>query len=340
MKKALRKLLVSIGCLGIGLFLLGSTNLANGKDVDYPTKPVTCIYPFGAGGLGDVLTRALVDVSKKYLGQDIVYLNKAGGGGSIGTLWVINSKPDGYTIGIGSGSGLFVVPFSEGAPYTDLSGFSFIMNFSDYVNPVIVRSDSPWKTWREFIDWARKNPGAVKVSVVGGKKQTCQGMVLRVIEQKEKVKFTYVPFKSGPEGTTALLGGYINTWAQSIDVSTYSLLDAGKIRVLLYMTADKMLGHESPPTTIELYNFRTPNMLGFFGPKGIPEDALNKLEDAFTKGTRDPDFINVMKQLRMPSMYMNRDDTTKFVEKMFRENGELLKKLDKYEADEEAKGKK
>jgi tripartite-type tricarboxylate transporter receptor subunit TctC len=337
MNKGLKKLFVIIGFLVVCLFVIDSVYFALGKDPEYPTKSINFIIPYSPGGATDVTSRVLVDVAKKYLGQTIVPINKGGAGGSIGTMAVITTKPDGYTIGAAVPSSAFVVPFSEEAPFKDLSGLTFIMNYGDYVYPACVREESPWKNWKELIEWARKNPGDVKIGLTAAKKASAQGFVFRQIEQKERVKFTYVPFKGGGDAMNALLGGHITLFASSTDASTVSLLEAGRIRVSMYMSSYKISGFENVPTTNELYGIDTPSLLGVWGPKGLPEYVVNKLGDAFSRAIRDADFVRVMKQMNMPIVYMDSKEMTRFIESTFQKTKDTLKKL---EAEEEIKEKK
>ena len=156
MKKQIKRILLIVGMLGSLLFLFRSFDLAFAKDPDYPTKPITVFITMGGGGTTDLAIRAFIEAASKHLGQPFVPINRAGAGGSLAATAVLNAKPDGYTLGnINAGVG-FTLPFTELAPYKDLSGFTFIMNFGKLIYPLMVRSDAPWKTWKELIEWAKK----------------------------------------------------------------------------------------------------------------------------------------------------------------------------------------
>jgi tripartite-type tricarboxylate transporter receptor subunit TctC len=163
MEKKTKVCLVAIMMVGICFLMLNSTNLVIAKDQDYPTKSINFIIPFGAGGTTDVTSRALIKATNKYLAEPIIPINKPGGGGVTPALEVMNAKPDGYTIGAFSSTHSLMLPNTEECPYKDISGFSIILRYGKYLWPVVVRSDSSWKTWEELVAWAKKNPkGAIK----------------------------------------------------------------------------------------------------------------------------------------------------------------------------------
>jgi tripartite-type tricarboxylate transporter receptor subunit TctC len=332
MKKLIKQNWIFIGLLSFLLLWLANEHFAEAKDPDYPTKPISFIIPMGAGGTTDISSRALAEVTAKIIGQPVVPVNKPGGGGTLGAMMVISAKPDGYTLGMIPASVAFVSPFADDSPYKDLSGFRIIMNYGHYIFPWIVRSDAPWKTWREFIEWARKNPRAAKVGITGARSTITQGLAMWQVEKLEHVEFTHVPFKSGSEILHAILGGHINVYASTIDLSTVSYLSEGKIRILVYSDPQKMAGYENIPTLQELYGFSAPNLMATFGPKGLPDYVLRKLDEAFAKAIKDPDFISVMNRMYTPVVYMNRSQVNTYIEERFSKYGEIVKGIKAEEA--------
>jgi len=299
---------------------------------DYPTRPIHYLIPYSAGGATDLACRAIADAASKVLGQPFVPINRGGAGGTLGAMNVMTAKPDGYTIGGCSTSNLSVAPFSDNNPYKDLKGFTQIMNFGNYVWVVMVRDDAPWKTWKEFIEWARKNPGEAKIGIAGAKSNSIHGICFWLIERKENVKFTYIPLKGTAGLMTTLLGGHTNLTASSVGTATVPYLKTRKIRILLYLAGSKLPGTEDVPTLEELYAFKVPNILGIFAPKGVSEPVLQKLDDAFAKGIKDPTFVKVMNQMHMPIMYMNRTEMTSYVASTTPKMGKLIKWLKEEDA--------
>ena len=324
-------------CGLVFLFVGGVWHSVWGKDPDYPTKPINLLIPFSAGGSTDVCVRALIEGTNKHLKQPLVPVNKPGAAGAICTMAVISSKPDGYTIGQAGPSPGYGAPLSGLAPYKDLKGLTFIMNFADYFYPVMVRADAQWKSWAELIQWAKKNPGDVKIGLPGDKKTAIQPLVFREIEQKEGVKFTYIPFKGAGEVVTALLGGHITLTGTSAEATGVSLLEAGKLRVLIYLNDIKLPGFENVPTSMELYGIMIPRLCGIWGPRGLPDYIVKKLGEAFAQGTKDPEFTKVMKAVQMPIVYMDSNQMSKYVQEEFQKTAELLKRLEAAEALQEKK---
>ncbi len=334
MKKVVKNILVIIGTFGLCTLFFQSIDLTSAKDPDYPTKPITCYIAFGAGGTTDLTSRAFIEATAKHVGQSFIPVNKPGAGGTLTAMAVMSSKPDGYSLGIASPSNVFVAPFSDESPYKDLSGFTMIVNFGNYVYPLMVRTDAPWKTWKEFIEWARKNPRAAKIAITGAKSVASQGFVLWQVEQREKVQFTIIPQKSSAEILSSTLGGHVTMYGSTVDPSTVPYLKEGKLRILSYLGRDKVPGYENVPSIYEMYGFAIPNLLGIFGPKGLPEYILKKLDDAFAKAVKDPDFVNVMNQMYTPIVYMNRAHMNKYVEETLPKAGEIMKALKAEEAKE------
>ena len=266
------------GLIGLVLLLLAAgTGPAAAKDPDYPTKPITFYIGWTVGGTTDMAVRPLLDSAGQYLGQPFVPINRPGASGALAATTVLNSAPDGYTLGASASSNLIVAPLSGDVSYKDPSGFTQVMNFGVYLYTLMVRSDAPWKTWKEFADWAKKNPGAAKIGITGAKSTDVKGIALSQVEKRENMKVTYVAFKGSADVLTNILGGHITAYAASIDPSTMSYIKEGKLRPLLYLCKEKMPGYENIPSTEELYGIRVANFMGIFGPKNVPEYVLHQI---------------------------------------------------------------
>jgi len=324
--------------LGIGLsvltLLLLTVQFLWAKDPDYPTKPVTFIISFGAGGTADLSGRAFADAAAKYLGQPFIPVNKPGAGGVLAATALMNAKPDGYALGTILTSAAFVAPFSGEAPYKDLKNLTMIANYGNNVYPMMVRSDAPWKNWKEFIEWAQKNPRAGKIAITGARAVASQGLVLWQVEKREQVEFTYITFKSSSEILSATLGGHVTLYGSTVDPATVTYLKEGRLRILTYLGTEKIPGYESTPSLQELYGFSIPNLMAVCGPKGIPENALRKLDEAFAKAVKDPDFVSAMNRMYTPIVYMHRIQLNRYVEETLPRAGEIMKALKAEEAKE------
>jgi tripartite-type tricarboxylate transporter receptor subunit TctC len=332
MKKG-KELLVITGLVGLGVFLVFLNDLAVAKDPDYPTKPINFYIGYTAGGATDLSARAFSEAAGKYLGQQFVPINKTGGGGSLAAMAAMTAKPDGYTLCGGfATSTACVVPLSKDAPYKDLSGFTLIANYGTFAYPLIVKADAPWKTWKEFIEWAKKNPKAAKVGLSGALSVDVKGLYLWRIAKQEQADLTFVAFKGTPEVVTAILGGHITLYSVVADASTVPFLKEGRTRLLMYMGKEKIPGYENVPSAQELYGISTPAFMGVVGPKGLPAYVLKKLDDAFAKAVQDPQFISTMERTCTPALYMNRGDFSQYADKTFLEVREVVKNFREEEA--------
>ncbi len=313
--------------VGLGIFVLQNVHPVSAKNPDYPTKPITFIISFGAGGTADLSGRAFAETASKYLDQPFIPMNKAGAGGAIAAAAVMSAKPDGYTLGTILTSAAFVAPFSGEAPYKDLTGFTMIANYGNNVYPLMVRNDAPWNNWKEFIEWAKKNPRGAKIAITGARSVASQGLVLWQVEKREQVEFTYITFKSSAEILSATLGGHVTAYGSTVDPSTMPYLKENKLRILTYLGKDKITGYETVPSLQDLYGFSIPNLMGVYGPKGLPDYVLRRLDDAFNKAVKDPDFIKVMNRMYTPVVYTDRTQMNRYVEETFAKSGEIMKVL-------------
>ncbi|MFX0197573.1 MAG: tripartite tricarboxylate transporter substrate binding protein, partial [Candidatus Hodarchaeota archaeon] len=308
-------------------FLLQSVGLVGAQEAAYPTRPVTVLIPYGAGGTTDLSSRALIAAASKYLGERMIPLNKPGGGGTVAATAVMNAEPDGYTLGICVTSNAFAAPFAPNAPYKNLDGFVPLVNAARYVYPLIVTSDARWKTFAEFIDWARRNPGGAKLGISGSQKVTSTGLILRQLEEVAKVKFTYVSFKSSAKILAATLGKHIHVYASTFDATVRSYIKQGKLQVLCFADV-KPIGFEAYPALSHLYGIVVPNTHGVWGPKALPTPIVKKLEKVFAQAVKDPDHVKVLEGFRMPIVYMNSEEMREYFDKTLQETEKIMKRLE------------
>lgn len=311
--------------LGLVLFLsFAAVGYPQESDVaKYPSRPVTLIVAFSPGGTVDLGFRLLAKEAEKYLKQPIVVLNKAGGGGSIGVAAVASAKPDGYTVGQTPGQTVFVMPFLEKLPFDPVRDLTYIMQFAEATFAIIVKGDSPFKRFGDLIQYARQNP---KKLTYGTNAPTgIANLITEQIAKKEKVQLTHIPFKGSPEAQAALLGGHIAFTAGEFN---YSLVESGEIRVLALFSEKPRADYPQIPTLKELgYDIPCPVFHTIAGPKGIPDGIVKKLEDAFTRATKEPAFIKGTQELRIPIVYRNSKELTEYVGRNYEAFGKLIAEM-------------
>lgn len=132
--------------------------------------------------------------------------------------------------------------------------------------------------------------------------------------KRELVEFTYITFKSSSEILSATLGGHVALYGSTVDPATVPYLKEGRLRILTYLGTEKIPGYESIPSLQELYGFSIPNLMAVYGPNGIPEYALRKLDEGIAKVIKDPDFVSAMNRMYTPIVYMDRVQLNRYVE--------------------------
>jgi len=290
---------------------------------DFPTKEVQIIIPYAAGGATDLVFRALAEASGKYLGKPLVVVNKGGGGAVPGFTEAAQAKPDGYTLATVL-TPLTTIPHQVTTTFT-YKDFAPIINV--VVDPVmfLVKADAPWKTAKEFVEYAKNNPGKVNVgnSGAGGGVH----MIAAAFEKTAGVKFNHVPFAGGGPSVTALLGGHIDAVSVSPPEGV-SNVQAGTLRIIALFSEKRLALFPDVPTVKEQgIDFAMGQWRGLAAPKGTPPGVIKILHDAFKKGMEDPQFLETAKKMSVNLQYMGPDDLAKLMASDHEFYGKLVKEM-------------
>ena len=296
---------------------------------DFPNRAVTLIVPWAAGGTTDLTMRALAEAAGKHLGQPVVVDNRAGGGGTVGpAAMAANARPDGYTLTV-MHIALIRYPYMMKVSWDPLKDFSHILNVAGYTYGVVVKGDAPWKTWKDFVEYAKANPGKVTYATPGA--GTTLHIMMEVIASREGIKWIQVPMKGGAETIAAVLGGHVSASADSTGWAPQ--VDSGDFRLLVTWGSQRTKRWPHVPTLKELgYGIVSSPPLGIAGPKGMDPKVVKVLHDAFKQGTEGPSFQKVLAKFDMVYSYMGTDEYVKFakeqceLEKMYVEKLGLAKK--------------
>ncbi len=291
---------------------------------EFPSKPVTLIVPWAPGGSTDVCLRVLAETTGKYLGQPVVVDNKPGGGGTVGgATMAATAKPDGYTVAQIPIS-VIRYPYMMKVNWDTLRDFTYIIHLTGYTFGVVVKADAPWKTWNEFIAYAKANPGKVTYATPGA--GTSLHITMETIAMKQGIKWIQVPMKGGGETTPAVLGGHVTATADSTGWAPQ--VDAGELRLLVTWGNQRTKRWPNVPTLKELgYGIVSNSPFGIAGPKGMDPKVVKILHDAFKKGMEDPAFQKVLAQFDMEAFYKNSEDYTKFMQEQCAEEKVILEKM-------------
>jgi tripartite-type tricarboxylate transporter receptor subunit TctC len=317
-----KKVLATMLLAGVLIVTSATSGLSQGS---YPDRPITLVVGFGAGGFTDLSARAIAKPAEKELGQPIIIENKPGAGAVVGKAFVLKSKPDGYTIGVTGSSTYLLTPNIRQVPYNPLTDITEIMSYVDMPFGLAVKADAPWKTYEELITDVKKNPGKMTYSTAGV--GLAQHVCMERIGLKEGMKWTHVPFKSGPEAAASTLGGHTHAVAQTLpDIFPHA--QAGKLRLLLVISNKRFRDFPNVPTILEKgYGFDTFSSLNVFGPKGLPEPIRQKLETSFKNAMKDPAFIETLKSIGAEPSYMSGSEFSAGWRAQYEEMGKTLKAL-------------
>ncbi len=279
----------------------------------FPSKPVTLICPWPAGGVTDIAMRALAEATGKYLGQPIVVDNKPGAAGTLGAGAMLTAKPDGYTLTQVPIS-VFRVPHVEKTPYDPLADLTYIAGISGYTFGVVVRAESPWKTWNDFLAAAKTSPDKVSYGTPGA--NTSLHITMEEIAFRQGIKWIHVPHKGAAPSMTALLGGHIDSAADS--TSWAPLVSSGKLRLLVTWGEHRTKRFPDVATLKELgYGIVSNSPYGVAGPKGMDPKTVQILHDAFKKGMEDPIHLNTLEKFDQELWYRSSEDYTRYARETF-----------------------
>ncbi|MBW2038082.1 MAG: tripartite tricarboxylate transporter substrate binding protein [Deltaproteobacteria bacterium] len=290
----------------------------------FPKKPITIIVPYSAGGGTDLQARAIASVADQYFSQPVVVVTKSGGGGAVGTAYVAQSKPDGYTLLYAVPAVTVIKPYMVKTPYK-FEDLEPLIRVSDSPRILVEGSQQPWKSLDELLDYAKKNPGAIKYGSAGP--GTSTHIAMEGFAYASGVKLTHVPFKGCAKATAAVLGGHVALFG-AIPSECYQYIKPGKMRPLAVFAKKRLPELPDVPTLIEKgINFSDSSTRAFFVPKGTPPEIKAILHDGFKKAMGDKSFIALFKKLGEPISYMSGEDFRKIMEEQKVFYGEVLEKV-------------
>jgi tripartite-type tricarboxylate transporter receptor subunit TctC len=290
---------------------------------DFPTKPVNVIVTFAPGGTLDTATRILATKAERFLGQPVIVSNVGGGGGSVALAQVATKKPDGYEITSCTSTGLIRIPQLRAVPYGP-DDFIPVMHYAAVESGVVVKSDSPYKTFKDLVEFAKKNPGKVTYATSGA--GSPMHMAMEFVAMKEGLKWTHVPQTGGAPGLAAVLGGHVTAMSDSTEWLPH--VKEGSLRLLATHGEKKMKSFPNVPTFRDLgYDFINETVFMIAAPKGTPAPVVNKLDDSFHKAMDDPKFIETIANIEFAVSYRNSADTKKYLDDASARFAEMIKKM-------------
>lgn len=309
--------------IGLICAFAGQTSILYAQ-TDYPSKPINFLVGYPPGGLSDLTARAVAAAAEKVLKQPIVVLNKPGASASLAMALLAKAKPDGYTIGMIPVTAAVIMPHVQKVEYDTLKDFQPIVNLFNYAAALVVKSESPWKNFKEFVDYARQNPGAVKYGTYGAYGTTT--IVMEALSKDLGVRWDTVPFKSDADAIVGLLGGHITAAASA--AMYMPQVRAEKLRALALMSRQRLAEFPDVSTFKDMgFDYVAEGLVGIGAPAGLPEPILKKLEEAFSQAVNDTAYLELLKKLALQNDYMNSKDFAGYLAAVYRQQGELIKKV-------------
>jgi tripartite-type tricarboxylate transporter receptor subunit TctC len=289
----------------------------------YPDRPIT-IYCAYTADTTDMTTRSLAEGVEKIFGVPVVVENKPGGGSTVCAGLLATKKPDGYTLGVISTGALRLLPHLMKISYDPLKDFTLIMQYSRFLGGLCLLSESPIKTVDDFVAYAKAHPN---LSYGSPGMYSQQNIAVELFAQCKGLKFKHVPFKSGAETSTALLGKHIDFAAGSGTHLRY--VKQGVFReILIYNSNKRSPSNPNVPTQEEIgcQDFAGSAML-LVGPKGLPESISKKIGEAFKKVSESAAFQNKLVSLDLPYDYKGQAQLEKEIPQLYEEGKTLLAKM-------------
>ncbi len=293
----------------------------------FPSRPINLWVAWGAGSGTDISQRAIADIASKTLKQPIVISNVTGGGGTLVLGRLKAEKPDGYTLANTSSAALSRIPHLQPVPYNaqePLKEFIPIISYSYYLYGLAVKSDAPWKTFEEFIAYAKANPGKVRYSTSGV--GTGQHLAMEYLAMKENIKWTHVPFATSPQAVAAVMGGHVEATSQTPEWKEQ--VDSGKMRLLICWNDKRMPFYPNVPTIKEKgYDFSVQAAIIIYAPANTPKEVIATLGKAFHQASETEEVKQILKRLSYPHDIKDSEELIKMIKKDYEVNKKILKEL-------------
>ena len=312
--------------------LLASTMGLAAAQNAWPARAITMVVPFPPGGLADLVARPVAEAMSRDLGQPVIIENRGGAGGGIGMGLVARAKPDGYTI-LMALSSLTVLPEADTVlarpPMFALADLRPIARFTADPTVLAVRADAPWKTVQQFVEDAKKRPGAINYGSSGN--YGTMHVPMEILSQNAGIKLTHIPFTGAGPAVVALLGGQIDA-VSSGPATVLQQVKAGKLRVLAHWGNGQLMALPDAPSLKDAgFNAEYAQWSGLFIPAGTPEPIAQRLRAAAKNAGQDAKVREVILNAGSPVQYLDSPDFEKYVQLDANRMAAVVKRIGKVE---------
>ncbi|TDL32288.1 tripartite tricarboxylate transporter substrate binding protein [Arthrobacter nitrophenolicus] len=286
---------------GLSLALTACSGASKTSSESYPTKPVTFVMPYAAGGPSDTTARAYGACLGKLVGGTFVVENLDSGAGAVAMQKLAGAKPDGYTVGLSTNGPLVLNPMSNDLAYSQ-DDFQALGTMAAIPTLFAVPKDSPYKSLEDLFDAAKADPGKISIGVPGA--TSSLAIELKRLQQESGIEFAMVPTSGSAELITNLLGGHIDAAFVNDYVDVEAQVKDGAVVPLAAAGEERSEAFPDAPTAKEAgYDVKTTSVYGLFAPKGLPQNISDKLESGIETCSKDPEVISQIGDRFVPNSF-------------------------------------
>ncbi|HME46163.1 MAG TPA: tripartite tricarboxylate transporter substrate binding protein [Syntrophorhabdales bacterium] len=291
----------------------------------YPTRSIEMVIPFAPGGATDVGARITADELAKVLKVAVTPVNKPGASGTTGGAYILTKKSDGYAIFAATGGPVINAPLVlPDVSYDVFKDFIPVAYFASVPNVFVVKGDSPWKSLKDLIDYAKKNPGKVTCGSAGT--GTESHINFEILKSLTKADMTHVPFKSGGDVIPAVLGGHV-TMGVNVIAAAGPQIKAGTLKGLGITSSKRLPDYPGVPTNAEqgFPQINVSTWLGYLVTAGTPAPVVKTLAAAFEKAIKSPELIQKAEKAGYVVEYKNPQEFKKYLEEQYAQVSKVVK---------------
>ncbi len=311
--------------LSAALAIAGSPAMAQDS---YPTKSITMVVPFPPGGVADTVGRPIAEALGRILRQPVVVENRAGAGGGLGFSHVAKARPDGYTI-LMALSSVSVIPEADRilgkTPSYEMNQLRPIARITADPTVLVVRAETPWKTYQEFVAEMRKKPTAYNYGSSGN--YGTMHVPMEQLKAAESFSITHIPYTGAGPAVIGLLGGQVDALATG-PASIVAQIKAGKVRALAHWGEGRLAALPDVPSFRELgINAEFAQWAGIFVPAGTPDAVVMRLREAVRQAAQDEKVRQVINNSGSPIQYLDAPEFQKYVDQDARRLADVVKRI-------------